>query len=107
MKNILLRKAALDRETYLYEIALALGISSKQLTELMHYDWPERLQKDVIAFMDGDTKKDKLQIRQEILEFNRTQRSPMFNAAGGYATRVLREVQEIELRREKEREGWY
>ena len=107
MKNLLLRKAMLDRERYLYEIAIELGFSTTSLQELMHYDWPENIQKDVIDLMDKTGKKDKYQLRKEILKFVSAQRTTTFGNAGGYATRVMNEVQEWELRREKEREGWY
>ena len=107
MKNLMLRKALLDREIHLHEVAKKLHVSTNALRDWMYYEWPEELQNEVLDFVEDKGTKTALDVRADIFKSVRPHRANAFGTSGGYASRVMLEVQEWELRREKEREGWY
>ena len=109
MKNILFRKALLDRDIHLYEFADMLHISNNTLRDYLRFDWPEELTMEMLDFVDGKGKKDAHDMRKELGLYINKHKIGMAATcnAGGYAARVMRAVDELELKLEKEREGWF
>ena len=101
MKNALLRKELLNRGTRMYELAFAIGVADATLCRWLRKEWPESLQKEALSCLDKDDKEYRRNIKIKISHFV-SSRNP-----NSYVSKVMRDVEEKELEREKEREGWY
>lgn len=106
MKNLLLRKELVESNIRLYEAAEKLNVSMSALRSWMQSEWPTELQIEFAEFFKGNSDISAFELRRKLAVFRARSYAGM-NDAGGYAARVMAEVQEWELRREKEREGWY
>lgn len=101
MKNTLLRQELLNRGTRMYELAHAIGIADASLSRWLRTEWPESLQKEALSCLDNDSKDYRRTIKYKISHFVSASNTD------SYVSRVMRDVEEKELKREKEREGWY
>ena len=107
MKNLILRQGLLNREVYLYEVAIKLHVGKPTLEKWLHYEWHKDVQNELLKFIDGNSDYDYKEIRAMIYRTIHRDIQPQFGSSGAYAAKVMNYVMEWELRKEKEREGWY
>ena len=102
MKNLILRAGLLEKNHRVYNLAESLGIADSTLSRWLRTEWPTELQERAIKCVDADSDEDPARVRQDIYNIIRKKSGD----PNGYASRVLREVEELELRRQTEREEW-
>ena len=101
MKNLFLRNELLNKGVRMYELAHAIGIADATCSRWLREEWPESLQKEALSCLDNDDRDYRKTIKAKISRFVASKN------ADSYSTKVMREIEELELRREKEREEWY
>lgn len=110
--NMKIRVALTTAGMRQWQFADLLGVHQSVLARWMRYELPEDLQNEAVALIRGDSVSGDLgaKIRYFVNDTRRSMRSwasePQEKTLNRKVSKTIREVEELELRREQERQGW-